>query len=271
MRTLSVLTFLAISTCACASAHAVDIISTFASSLEGWSGDNVSWFSNSGNPGGFARFDDAPMPPGSFIDAPFKFLGNWSSYKNVGALSYDHRIFAAGSPTGFADYQINIFGPDDSAFMFFPPADGVTPWVRHVAPIKESAWVVVGDWDRLLSNVTKMEIRIEHVENTTGFDIEGIDNVKLFVVPPASADFDGDNDVDGDDFLIWQRNFGTGTFFNQGDANNSGTVDDADLAIWEAQYAGGGPPIIALPEPSFGAMLLSLAALLAARGRRLET
>ena len=45
-----------------------------------------------------------------------------------------------------------------------------------------------------------------------------------FFVQTASADFDGDNDVDGTDFLIWQRGLGLNGQQNnaQGDANGDG-------------------------------------------------
>jgi hypothetical protein len=51
-------------------------------------------------------------------------------------------------------------------------------------------------------------------------------------IPPNSVvgDFDGDNDVDGADFLIWQRNLGrVNAGQNQGDANHDGVVNGADL------------------------------------------
>jgi hypothetical protein len=53
-----------------------------------------------------------------------------------------------------------------------------------------------------------------------------------------SADFDGDGDVDGRDFLIWQRGYssvGTATRAT-GDANGDGQVDAADLTVWQEQY-----------------------------------
>jgi hypothetical protein len=69
---------------------------------------------------------------------------------------------------------------------------------------------------------------------------------------PANADFDGSGTVDGNDFLIWQRGFGAGTTFAEGDANHSGAVDDADLGIWKGQF--GTAPLSAVssavPEPS---------------------
>lgn len=67
-----------------------------------------------------------------------------------------------------------------------------------------------------------------------------------------SADFDGDNDIDGVDFMIWQRGVGIGTTQPEGDANHNGSVDAADLGIWESQYGGLAPlsSISSIPEPS---------------------
>ena len=79
---------------------------------------------------------------------------------------------------------------------------------------------------------------------------------------PPSADFDGNNIVNGLDLLIWQRGVGLADpNFADGDANNDGEVDGLDLAFWEQQY-GGPPPISglhAVPEPS--SMLLLLLAI----------
>ncbi len=92
----------------------------------------------------------------------------------------------------------------------------------------------------------------------------GTDAVTLNITSiPANADFDGDGDVDGADFLRWQRGFGlTGQTDNSnGDANGDGTVNGVDLAAWQAKY-GGAPftaAISAVPEPS--SVLLALFAL----------
>ncbi len=53
------------------------------------------------------------------------------------------------------------------------------------------------------------------------------------------ADFDHDSDVDGSDFLAWQRGFGTiapNATKADGDADNDQDVDAVDLAIWQSQY-----------------------------------
>lgn len=49
----------------------------------------------------------------------------------------------------------------------------------------------------------------------------------------VQGDFDGDNDNDGNDFLIWQQQLGNA---GSADADNSGIVDAADLAIWQADF-----------------------------------
>lgn len=75
------------------------------------------------------------------------------------------------------------------------------------------------------------------------------------------ADFDGDGDVDGRDFLTWQRGFGLTDQENNllGDANGDGDVDGLDLAIWQTQYAEPGElnaTQTAVPEPASLALVI---------------
>jgi spore coat protein CotH len=58
------------------------------------------------------------------------------------------------------------------------------------------------------------------------------------VVPtPGSADFDADGDVDGGDFLRWQRGLGKpAAVAGDGDADLDADVDGIDLAIWRNQF-----------------------------------
>jgi len=87
----------------------------------------------------------------------------------------------------------------------------------------------------------------------------------------ANADFDNDGDVDGRDFLRWQRGFGlTGQTNNSnGDANGDSFVNSLDLAVWQTKY-GLAPPLTAtstaVPEPTAAALVV-LALLAASRLR----
>lgn len=90
---------------------------------------------------------------------------------------------------------------------------------------------------------------------------KGVNHYSLVVGPP-SADFDRDGDVDGRDFLAWQRGHGiVDPAFIDGDANYDGVVDGTDLAIWQAAYGGDALPAnLNVPEPN-SLCLLALSAL----------
>jgi hypothetical protein len=79
-----------------------------------------------------------------------------------------------------------------------------------------------------------------------------------FVPPPTSdGDFDEDGDVDGRDFLLWQRGL------------PSSPLDPEDLAIWAENY--GTVPVTsvtAVPEPTSAVLVLALGLAVAAGRRR---
>jgi len=83
-----------------------------------------------------------------------------------------------------------------------------------------------------------------------------VDNVKVEVFVAENADFNGDSDVDGADFLAWQRGNGIsdGTaLLANGDANGDGNVDASDLAAWQGLYGAGALQALstnAVPEPT---------------------
>jgi hypothetical protein len=71
------------------------------------------------------------------------------------------------------------------------------------------------------------------------------------------ADFDGNGIVNGRDFLIWQRGFGTDAGAGNvaahasGNANGDQFINGSDLSSWQAQY--GTAPLVAIsavPEPT---------------------
>jgi hypothetical protein len=71
-----------------------------------------------------------------------------------------------------------------------------------------------------------------------------VEDYRFNVIPPASpvvglaADFDQDGDVDGGDFLRWQRNVGrtSGATQAQGSADGDGDVDRFDLDEWQQDF-----------------------------------
>lgn len=74
-----------------------------------------------------------------------------------------------------------------------------------------------------------------------GFPFERIAGVRIDIgaieFGATSADFDNDGDIDGVDFLVWQRGVGKSTpVHGDGDADLDGDVDAGDSSIWEATY-----------------------------------
>ena len=94
-------------------------------------------------------------------------------------------------------------------------------------------------------------------------DLE-IESIRVLVPAPTLAgDYDDDQDVDGDDFLVWQQMLGaTVTPGTGADGNNSGTIDAGDLTVWRNNFgmaasSGAAAPV---PEP----LSMSLVAMAAA-------
>ena len=108
------------------------------------------------------------------------------------------------------------------------------------------------------TSVGNEDLQFSYTDSTTGQSIVG--DVRYVTGSTDDADFDGDGDVDGDDFLSWQAGFGAAGGLAQGDANGSGNVDGVDFGIWEDQYGtGSGPGSLgsaAVPEPSSIVILL---------------
>ncbi len=101
----------------------------------------------------------------------------------------------------------------------------------------------------------------------------GIDNIMAVGLDIDPADFDKDGDVDGDDFLIWQLNFGTreDVTHNDGDADRDGDVDGDDFLAWQLGFgkgSGGGGNAANVPEPTTAAVLVLLVAASLARAAR---
>lgn len=76
-----------------------------------------------------------------------------------------------------------------------------------------------------------------------------------------NADFNADGDVDGEDFLWWQRGFGRVdemATLATGNANHDAIVDNEDLTVWNDQYGPTSPLMLnVVPEPSGLVLLVS--------------
>jgi hypothetical protein len=90
----------------------------------------------------------------------------------------------------------------------------------------------------------------------------------LVPIAPNDADFDNDNDVDGEDFLIWQRGLTAAGGSNAtGDANGDGAVNNIDLGAWKGAFGAATVAVSSIPEPA-SLTLVALGAAVACLGQR---
>ncbi len=107
----------------------------------------------------------------------------------------------------------------------------------------EANWIQIGTPQTVAMNsTTKVGLAVASHSNgnlcTSVFS-----NVSVTTPALPNADFDNDGDVDGRDFLAWQRGYGTqapNATKADGDADNDLNVDGDDLGIWQEQFGTGG-------------------------------
>lgn len=113
-----------------------------------------------------------------------------------------------------------------------------------------------------LRNGTHIGFRMQVVADNIGMDDYTATYANFSITDPtatSTGDFDMDTDIDGQDFLLWQREFGN-------------TLGADDLNVWRTNYGGSVPQLVgsvtAVPEPTAGMLLLGSTAFFMTRCRR---
>jgi len=195
---------------------------------------------------------------GAVIKAPNGSRTNLPGPHETLAL-YD---IAFGEEGDYTAYYLSR-GFDSSSDSFFTPDDfGLDPDVtENVSSNGDFRWENGGEFTISSSNVgMPLEFRLGRREGDTEIDAilfhqnggltsNQLDTILMSITDPG--DFDADNDVDGYDFLHWQRN-----------------PDVGSLSDWEANYSvAAQTAAAAVPEPS-GIVLLLLAVSILRLSRR---
>jgi rhamnogalacturonan endolyase len=127
--------------------------------------------------------------------------------------------------------------------------NGVTQDIAFASTGAWNNWAVISV-DAGLSPGLVNSIKLQ----STGQDLANIDELQVTaILPPPSADFDGNQQVDGNDFLTWQRGLGaTNALPNQGDANRDAVVNADDLSFWRSQASGSSQVTVLAAAANFG-------------------
>ena len=182
-------------------AASIVLESTFDNGDEGWGlrgdGTNLTYHASGGNPypGGFISAKDQGTGETWFFLAPDTWAGDWTSYIG-GILSYDLKLISGDTNRYYSDVDIIIETEDTGNYAQW--SSGIDPglgtWTHYEVRISESNFEIVGNktWNEILSNVTNLLIRGEHI---LGPDTEGIDNIR--VVDSLGITINPDKDGDG--------------------------------------------------------------------------
>lgn len=178
------------------------------------------------------------------IDAPgvnYQHLAFMNTSSDGNLIIYNDRSFGGGGQDFFAVTKlVDTAGASQSAnFTWLPNADS-SPFL----PASGAGWY---DYD------------FDPVSQTLALLDPSSRFVHIFQVGSAgpNGDYDNDGDVDGNDFLIWQRG-----------GSPNGTTP-GDLAAWQDNY---GTPLVAsvasVPEPASAILALAAIASFSMRSRR---
>jgi len=149
-----------------------------------------------------------------------------------------------------ASEQAGTFTPENpDDFRIATPGADATFTTRDAAPLQgEWTYSEIGTGNLVLEPFSQVIL--------VSCELDGV---------CSSGDFDADGDVDGADFLTWQRGFGTpsGATAGNGDADADGDVDADDLLVWEQQLGdiASLSSSQAVPEPSSLYLVVTLSVL----------
>ncbi len=248
-------------------------------------GDTVFLAGGSGNHGANAIFDDFRIYDQTLSEAEIADLStdplSLRINRNSGEIFLENRI-GIGTGLGAAIDSYEITSPsgglDPTGWFSLEDQD----FEGNGAPGTGNGWEEAGGVnanqliesyltaDSLIADATSISLGnaftvgaeedIQFIYHRAGKPaINTIGKVSYFGTV-TNADFDSDGDIDGSDFLIWQRGTGAAGGLAQGDANGDGVVNGADLTIWQGQFGNtsSAANVATVPEP-VSAVLLGLA------------
>jgi len=176
-RTIACAGAVALALCSFRTASAVVIISTFDSSVDGWtvSGGNESFATPGGNPGGYLRSVDN-SPTFMTANAPAPFLGNLTSFDG-GTIGFDSKLFSGTGAIQTRFGEISITNGSITGTADFAPAN-LPDWTTFSSAFTAAVFgLSQSDFTTLLSSVTAITLILD---STVGQgEVVGLDNFFL--------------------------------------------------------------------------------------------
>jgi hypothetical protein len=257
----------------------------------------VSFFESADGTGSdiFSEFDDIraikrPTPPVSESISPLTqgpenaLDGNVNSkYLNFGVNNTGFIVTPSRGSEIVNAFQITTAndteGRDPTSFQIYGTNDSITSGV-HTSGETEN-WTLVASGNITLPAARLTPGDVVSFANPTAYNsykiifptIKGplptitsmqIANIQFYADgTDVPGDYNGDGDVDNEDYGIWRGQFGFSGPGLNGDGNDDGLVDAADYVIWRANTTGSGSLQAAATVPEPACWLIALPALVA--------
>jgi hypothetical protein len=146
------------------------------------------------------------------------------------------------------DTQRYLFLANSSNSLLAVGVEGLPAGVAHISDLFANA----------------PELSIDPSSGAMTLLMQPLEVIALRIESVLNADANGNDQVEGSDFLAWQRGFGLSgaTTLVNGDFNYDGAVDSQDLAVWQSQHgttAALSAALAGVPEPAaFGLGMLGM-------------
>ena len=225
--------------------------------------ENFTWVSDPNNDGDtwtVSAAEDALggkrilAPGGSRTDLPGQPHDAIAAYEvsfqqpGVYRVYYRARGFDAGSDSIYVPSALNV----DPTVQKTLSSDGAYQWDAGATFAISAAHVGVPLEFRIgkREQLADLDALVLHLDGT--LSASQLD--ALFDPALLAADFTGDGRTDHQDLAVWNANFGAaGAAQSDGDANDDGVVDGADLLVWQRLASSVAPAVAAngapVPEP----------------------
>ena len=173
--------------------------------------------------------------------AVYTETGTWTTSTSPGFNGGTYRFAVTGTPaTATWNFYAPFAGEGEVFVQYRSGSNRASNAVYHIntgngiedasidQKVNDQTWVSLGNYSFTAgSNQIVLD-----AQASTGGSVVIADVVRIVIPAPSTetADFDEDGDVDGRDFLAWQRGFGKASpVLADGDANADESVDGVDL------------------------------------------
>lgn len=206
------------------------------------------------------RLEVVPRPDFSVAAKPERWLWFWSKTSAQVDVAPDNPQLELASQQLLGDVLLTQFAPPvtgPSMLVLEPQSSELGTHQHPIAylldNIPQAEFGAYGFFARLTSpNYQASEPFLVALNHSLSHEEYQLAAKAINAAASLPGDFNGDEAVDGADFLAWQRSFGSTTEL-AADGSLNGTIDADDLAIWKQNFGRTWPAVgaaIAIPEPA---------------------